>query len=361
MTLSTFSYKPDWARAQARWDAFWDLAPLDRPCLCVTAPRADGASVELPPLASAQDRWLNPEYVLATALKHLEATYLGGETPPAAPYFMAATTMGCGEHLVFHEGGIALRPTMASLDQPLGWHPGPEDPWRPRVAAICNRLLDEAPGRFIVPVPGQFEHLDLLSMLRGEGLMLDLVTAPELCTARLVEMRELSAENASYLQGLNASRQGEVGYLSWTNLWSRKPFRCAQADAAAMISPEMFERFVLPELDEQAERYGWLHYHTCGYKQHLELCLSRPYLRVIQYSPSPKEPPNGPAHLEFYRRVQAAGRALDLQAPAEHMEFLIRHLRPEGVALATGVGTVAEAEELLDRAGGWAGSHARRD
>ncbi|NLO73397.1 MAG: hypothetical protein GX100_04705 [candidate division WS1 bacterium] len=361
MTLSTFTYKPDWEKAQARWEAFWDLEPTDRPCLLVTAPRTDGEEITLPPLADDEHRWMNPEYVLAVTLRYLETHYLGGETPPAARYFMAATTMGCGEHLVFHAGGIALRPTMISLDQPLGWHPGPDDPWRPRVAAVCNRLMEAGAGRFIVPLPGQFEHLDLLNMLRGEELMLDLLTEPELCEARLQELRPLSYENDLYLRGLLEAGQGGVGHLNWTNLWSQKPFKCAQADAAAMISPALFERFVLPELDWQGERYERLHYHTCGYQQHLELCLTRPYLRVIQYSPSFKEPPNGPAHLEFYRRVQASGRALDLEVSRQHVEFLIRHLRPQGLAIATTVGSIEESEELLDKAVEWAGSHVNRD
>ncbi len=227
--------------------------------------------------------------------------------------------------------------------------------------AICNRLLDEAKGRFIVSPPGQFENIDLLNMLRGhEETMLDLAMNPEQRKARLREMRDLSEENNNHFQRLIEKRQGEVGYVSWTGLWSRQVFRCAQADAAACLSPEMFEEFVLPELDVIGERYGQVHYHTCGYKQHLELCLSRSYMKVIQDSPSCKEPGNGPAHLEFYRRVQEARSCLDLDAGAEHVEFLIRHLRPEGLHIGTWVNSITEAEELLDNAARWCGSEIHR-
>ncbi|MDD5707308.1 MAG: hypothetical protein PHR35_15400 [Kiritimatiellae bacterium] len=356
-SLPTYACKPDWSHAQARWDAFWDMQPTDRPCLNISVPRTDGSRIVLPPLLSPADRWMNPEYILAKTLAFFEEHHLAGEFPPAAPYFMAGTTLGCGDSIEFGEGGIAIRPCMSSMNPPLNWHPGPDDSWRVKVAAICDRLLDEAPGRFIVPCPAQFDHLDLLNMLRGNTeMLLDLIAEPAACRDRLREMRLLSFENAEFLRRRLESRQAGAGYVSWTNLWSRRHFQCVQADAAAMLSPAMFKEFVLPELDWQGERYGYLHYHTCGYQQHLDLCLSRSYLRVIQYSPSLKEPPNGPAHLEFYRRVQRAHRGLDLAVPPAHVEFLVRHLRPEGLAISTTAATMAEAQELLAAAAHWAGS-----
>jgi hypothetical protein len=263
VTESLSRYKPDWAKAQARWDAFWAMDATDRPCISVTAPRPNPRSVTVPATGSVEDKWLDPEYILATALKRMEETCLGGETAPASGHFMAGTTTGCNGNLCFHEGGISLRPSMTSMDEPLGWHPGPDDPWRARVDAICNRLLDEAPGRFIVSCPGQFEHVDLLN-------------------------------------------------------------------------------------------------HTCGYKQHLELCLSRSYMRVIQYSHNCKESKNEAEHLEFYRRVQKAGRCLDLPVAPDQLEFVLRHLRPEGLHISTSAKSVGEADELLNRAARWAGTHANR-
>lgn len=358
---SAFVYKPDWARAQSRWDAFWALEAMDRPCMSVFAPRPDGKKIQLPELKTEEDKWMNPEYVLANTLKNLEENYQGGEAAPCSGHFMAGTTTGCNGHIRFYENCIDITPSMTSIDQSLNWHPGPQDPWRPRVDAICNRLLDEAPGRFIVKPPGQYPHIDLLNMLRGnENMLLDLAMYPEQCKARLLEMRAPAEENSNHFRQLIAARQVDAGYLSWTGIWCRQPFLASQADVAANISPEMFEEIVLPELDFLGERYERLHYHTCGYKQHLELCLSRPYMRVIQYSPNPKEPGNGPAHLEFYQRVQKARRCLDIEVWPEHVEFLIRRLRPEGLHLAVHVKSIAEAEELLANAVKWCGADIHR-
>lgn len=361
MDQPIFCYKPDWVRAQSRWDAFWAMDATDRPCIGIGVPRPNPKQVTVPVPRSMEDKWLDPEYILAEKVKVMEETCYCGEAPPTCGHFMAGTTTGCNGHLCFHDGGISLRPSMSSMDEPLGWHPGPGDPWRAKVDAILNRLLDEAPGRFMVPCPGQFEHVDLLNMIRGnEAMMLDLALAPDQCKARLKEMRELSFENNAHFQGLLAARQGDVGTVNWIGVWRRRYFHSAQADVAAMLSPAMFEEFVLPELDWQGERYACLFYHTCGYWQHLDLCLSRPYIRVIQYSPNNKESQRHEGRLEFYRRVQKARRCLCISVATDELEFVIRHLRPEGLFIGTGAKSVAEADELLDKAVKWAGTHASR-
>lgn len=356
-----YSYKPDWERVAARWDAFWAMEAVDRPCMTITAPRPNGKPGALPRNVSIEDRFMDPDYILAGAMKSLEETLFIGEAVPGAPYFMAGTTTGCDGHLIFHESGISIRPSMAGMDQPVNWHPGPHDPWRRKLDAILNRLLDAAPGKFIVPHPDQYPPIDLLNMLRGnEDMLLDLAMEPDLCDVRLKEIRDLFFENADHIRHLIESRQPAAGYLGWTGVWRRTYYKNAQADIAAVISPGMFERFVLPELDLYAERCGDLLFHTCGYKQHLEACLSRPYIRVIQYSPSMKEPTNGPAHIDFYHRVQQAGRGLDLHTTPDHVEFLVRHLRPEGLRLALSVESGEKAEELLHQAVKWCGTHASR-
>ena len=356
----TYTYKPDWARAQARWDAYWSVEAMDRPCMSVRAPRPDGDSVPLPELKTVEDKWMDSEYQMAKALKSLEECYLGGEAAPYAGICMAGTTTGCDGHLTFYENCIDITPSMKSIDQPVTWRPGPRDPWRHRVDAMLDRFLNDAPGRYIVLSPEQYPHIDLLYMLRGNtDMLVDMATYPEQCKARLLELRGPEEEQRIHFRKLIDARQGDVGYPCGST-WCRQLCLATQADCAANISPEMFEEMVLPELDFLGERYERLWFHTCGYKQHLELCLGRPYMRVIQYSPNPKEPANGPAHLAFYRRVQKARRCLDINVDPEHVEFLVRHLRPEGLHIVTRVNSIAEADELLENAVTWCGSDIHR-
>jgi hypothetical protein len=148
------------------------------------------------------------------------------------------------------------------------------------------------------------------------------------------------------------------GNAGWMALWAPEPFLSTQSDVSCMLSPEMFDRFVVPELDVYGQAHNALWYHLDGgdAKQHLPRLLSLPYLRVIQYVPAPFEPPNGPGHLEMYQQIQAAGRIVHIQVPAENVESLVRELDPSLLMLDTWCASRADGEKLLEQSVKWAQS-----
>lgn len=357
--MDLLSFKPDWPRARERLTAFWERSAVDRPCIAVKAPQAARRSP--PPEPDAlQALWLDPDYLAARWLWQLESTYFGGEAVPTGDILLAGYATGCGPGVRFAPNTIWHPQTMASMDAPLGWHPGPQDPWRPKLAAVLERLLDLAAGRFLVGYTIQVPPNDLLALLRGsQGFLLDMAMDLDKCRARLDEILPLYCENFDYFRRiLDARQQGCV--WSWPGLWSEHFVMISQSDMSCMISGEMFERYVLRDMDLLAERYGriWYHLDGPGAIRHLPRLLSRPYICAIQFVPGDGQPPNGPAYIDLYRRVQAEGRCLDLDAPPGHMEYLVRHLRPEGLLLRTEAATPEAADQLLEDAVRWCGSDA---
>ena len=146
------------------------------------------------------------------------------------------------------------------------------------------------------------------------------------------------------------------GGAGWMPFWAPEPYCGTQSDVSCMLSPDQYDRFVLPELSLVAEMRGPLWYHLDGgdAKQHLPRLLSLPFLRVLQYTPAPCEPPNGPAHLEMYKRVQAAGKIVHIEVPAAHVEPMVRELDPAFLMLHTHVPSRADGERLLDQCVEWA-------
>ena len=366
MTLSTPSdgvlqYKPDWPRACERWTAFWDYAVTDRPCIDVKA----GRPTELQPAPEPEadvDRYFDIDFITTNWLHMCERTYFGGEAVPTGGFFMGGYALGGGDGVGFAPDTVWHPVTMSSLDDDFGWHPGPDDPWRHKLDAVINTLLDLSPGRFVVGYAGQVPVNDLIYLLRGgTGFLEDLATDLDKCIARLEEMFPLWLENHEHFRQLNQAKQsGHV--FGWPGMWAPHDVITTQSDLSCMISAEMFDAFVMREMDLLGESGRPLWYHVDGRlaKRHVAALCSRSYMRVIQYTPSCDEPPNGPGHLDFYRQVQAAGRGLDLGVPPEHVEFLIRHLRPEGVVLRTWAASPEAADELVDNAVKWCGSHVGR-
>ena len=169
------------------------------------------------------------------------------------------------------------------------------------------------------------------------------------------------ADFEHFRRRIEARQPGTGCAWGWPGLWHPTSVMVSQSDMSCMISAAMFERYVMAELDFIGERYPCLWYHLDGPGaiRHLPALLGRPYIRAVQYVPGAGNPPNGPAWLDLYRQVQAAGRCLDIDAPAEHVEYLVRRLRPEGLILRTWATNVDAARELIDKAARWSGSHAK--
>jgi hypothetical protein len=152
------------------------------------------------------------------------------------------------------------------------------------------------------------------------------------------------------------------GGAGWMPFWTPEPYVGTQSDVSCMLSPEMFDRFVVPELDVHGQEHGALWYHLDGgnARQHLPRLLSLPYMRVIQYTPAPGEPPNGPGHLEMYRQIQAAGRIVHISLPWQNVEPLLRELDPGRLMLEVPCASRGEGERLLESSSRWAAHPVRR-
>jgi len=75
--------------------------------------------------------------------------------------------------------------------------------------------------------------------------------------------------------------------LAWMHLWAPKRLAQMQCDLSVMISPEMFNCFAMPELEELCDFLDYPVYHFDGQEQirHLDSLLSLKKLRAIQWTP----------------------------------------------------------------------------
>jgi len=355
----TLAAKPDWPKAKERWKAYWNRQNTDRPCIDVKASKPTDLP-PVPPPATLEGLYFDADFICQSWLRMVDSTYFGGEAVPTGGFFMGGYALGCGDGAIFAPNTVWHPVTMRSIDDPLGWHAGPDDPWRRKLDIVLNRLLDLAPGKFLVGYACQVMANDLLMLLRGtDDFLVDMAEDTDKCVRRLDELLAMWTETFEHFRSLVDARQGECVW-GWPGLWHPKVIVGSQSDMSCMISPAMFDRYVMREMDTTAERYGPLWYHLDGplAVRHLDRLIRSPSICVIQYVPGAGQPDNGPAWIDLYRRVQAAGRGLDLSASFENVEYLIRHLRPEGVILRTYVQSPERAEELLDLAVKWCGTHA---
>ena len=213
-------------------------------------------------------------------------------------------------------------------------------------------------GRFLVGQPCILPANDLLSMHMGtEEFLVSLMQHPAWMKEALNQGARALGEARRRLRGLiDKKHRFWYGIGGWMPFWAPRPFMSTQSDVSCMLSPEMFDEFVLPELDLCAKEAGEMWYHLDGgdAQQHLPRLLSLPYLRVVQYVPNPSEPPNGPGQLPLYKKIQKAGKIVHVNVDKQHIEPLVKSLDPSLLVLQTWCGSIQEGEELLAATKRWA-------
>jgi hypothetical protein len=142
---------------------------------------------------------------------------------------------------------------------------------------------------------------------------------------------------------------GGRGTTPWASIWS--PARCymLQSDFAYMISPRMFERFVLPDLAACCEKLDHAFYHLDGVGQlcHLDMLLSLERLRGIQWIPGDGQPPPE-GWLPVLQRIRDASKLCQLYVSPEGARTIVRELGGRGFALyILHTMSRAEAESFL--------------
>lgn len=361
-SFEPLKFKHDWPKARARWMATWDRAETDRPLMDIRGPSPDAKNVEPPPLPASTEEWFfDPNFVAAAALQRIKSTFFAGEAVPCAPILMGCYALGCGTGVKFDlaRNTVWHPHLMDDINGPHNWHPGPDDPWRKKLTAVIRRLLDLAPGNFFVGGACQVPVNDLLSLIRGgQEFLFDLADNPAVCRRRLEEMLPLWIADYEYFRDLISHGQSGCAW-GWPGIWHDQSCMLSQSDMSCMISTAMFEEYVLPELDSLGERYSRIWYHLDGWdaRHHLPALLSRPYVKIVQYVSEPGKPCNGPHFMELYRQIQSAGRGLDIDLTSDDLEYVIRRLRPEGLIIRTKMDSPEQAQELLDQAVCWAGTH----
>jgi hypothetical protein len=159
--------------------------------------------------------------------------------------------------------------------------------------------------------------LDILASLRGtEALLQDLIDDPE-------QVERLSTS----IHGIWNQYYSEINKLvrptgKGTSCWAACLFPGTgyflQSDISYMISPKMFERFVLPDLELSCRELEFPFYHLDGKGQikHLDMLLSIPNLRGIQWIPGDGAPPCD-EWLPLLQRIRQAGKLVQVTVTSQ--------------------------------------------
>lgn len=352
--MTTYRDFSDWQRFTADWKAWWD-GELDRPLIVIDAidpafPNPQTGDF-FPHIFLSQFPLDMPvDEVLDRVQPRLDAAHWSGDAYPRwwvnfGPGVMAAFLGAPVEYAAgttwFHEVGVA---SLADL------HPvyDPDNVWWRRVQDITWAAIERWGQQIAIGVTDIGGNLDTLASLRGtHNLLLDLYDAPDE-VERLTH--ELTALWLRYYDELCAMVESVGnGTTGWAPPWYPSRGYMLQSDFSYMISPEMFDRYVLPDLEACCVAMDYAFYHMDGKGQlpHLDRLLALERLRGIQWQPGDGAP-MAEHWPDLLRRIRASGKLCQVYVTRAGARQLLSEVDGRGFLLAiTETLTPAEASEFL--------------
>ena len=348
---------PDWEQRLARIDAFWDRAIIDRPVVCIGAPKQDPA-YPWPgsrSYASHRDRWMDAEYVADCALAGaMNREYLGDALPMACPNLGPEVFNAyLGMDLEFGESTSWSIPNLHDWSGVDAIAFDPANAYWRKMVELTDALLAKGRGKFYTGLTDFHPGGDAAAAFRDPlQFNMDLIDAPDQVKKLIRRVTDL------YLRvfklswdKLRAERQATT---CWAGIVSSRKWYVPSNDFSCMVSPGMFDEFFLPGITEECRALDATIYHLDGPNAlgHLDSLLAIKELNAIQWV-------YGAGHgrssdwMRVYKRCQAAGKGLQLNLEPGEFDLFMEQLRPEGLYISTWVASREEGEALLRKVARW--------
>jgi hypothetical protein len=371
MKPSTGFDEGDWERIERDWRAWW-AGELDRPLVMINGVNLEGA-IRIGASFAAKVARLKPYHLLDLVDKPLPALFdLSVPAREVADAYARLLSVircygdcwprwwpnfGPGIAAGFLGGAVHADSNTVWFDKdpPIdleAWEPkfDADEVWLRRVEAITATAVERWGSEVNVGIADIGGNLDILASLRGtERLLMDTIDDPESVERQSRAVTGLWLRYYDRLRPL-AGANGR-GCTPWAHVWAPGGCYMLQCDFAYMISPAMFERFVLPDLEACCERIEYPFYHLDGKGEipHLDRLLSIERLRGIQWIPGDGAPPPE-EWLELLRRIRRGGKLVQLYVSAEGALKIVRELGGKGFALyIEDRMSAAEAKDYLKR------------
>lgn len=344
------AFKPDLDDAARRWEAYYHGEIIDRPVVCVTAPKDGRAPVRG---SDYYERvYGDLDDIISRALASADGTYYGGEAIPAfwLSFGPDEIAVFCGAEFGWNERSGDTnwsKPFVEDWDEALPLRIREDHPlWR-RMLEFYSRAAKAMAGKMLLSPLDHHTNMDLLAAVHGpQRLCVDLIERPEVIDRAMMDARAVFRFVWDTIS--RVGRMDEFGYCYL--FYSMEGASLLACDFSYMIGPAMFRRWVLPALEEEAGivRHAVYHWDGPGALVHADALLQSPGLHTLSYVPGDGRGRHID-YLDLFKRLQAGGKAVQVWGTPDEIKFAHRHLRPEKALYCTTADSQSEADALL----GW--------
>jgi 5-methyltetrahydrofolate--homocysteine methyltransferase len=204
------------------------------------------------------------------------------------------------------------------------------NPWWQRAYQFTQAAIERWGERVVIGHTDLGGNLDILAGLRGSSQMLfDLTDMPDRIEQLVQQVTRIWIDCYQKLYEMVEPVQHAT--TCWGPIWAPGKTYLLQSDFSYMISPRMFKRFVLPDLEACCKYLDFPFYHLDGKGQiaHLDFLLSIERLRGIQWIPGDGAPPPE-EWLPLLRKIRQAGKLCQLYVTPEGAHKITSELGGKG-------------------------------
>ncbi|MGB9678008.1 MAG: hypothetical protein ACPLZ9_05250, partial [Candidatus Ratteibacteria bacterium] len=211
--------------------------------------------------------------------------------------------------------------------------------WLNASIKLIEKQIEKFNGEFLIWNSDLGDALTCFSLLRGvENLLFDIIEIPEITFEKIDEFIDVWIKiHSLFYEKIKEKIEGDASWLIWA---PGKTYAC-QCDFSTMISPKLFEKFVVYELEKLKDYLEYIVWHLDGPDEikHLDILLSLPYIKVIQIVPGAGKPPCASSlWLPIIEKILKSGKNVILYSSNEkEFEILIKSFYSGKVLINCGV------------------------
>jgi len=202
-----------------------------------------------------------------------------------------------------------------------------ENFWISASEKLLEKQIEKYNGEFLIWMSDLGDALTCFSLMRGvEELLFDIIEVPEIILEKIDEFVNAWIETHKFFHNIYRKKLG--GDASWL-IWAPGKTYACQCDFSTMISPKLFEKFVVYELEKIKNYIEYIAWHLDGPDEikHLDILLSLPYIKAIQVVPGAGKPPCASSlWLPVVDKILKSGKNVIVYASNEkEFEILIKN------------------------------------
>jgi hypothetical protein len=350
-----FEFGNDPAKIEG-YKKFWRLDPVKRPLVGFSFKswfpldefKASAAWEKGKPLTPDMVRpedFLDDQEKLLVEGETMDDDILRGVSA-AQSVFWAEGILGCKMRVL--PGNVVAEPMDLSWEEADKRGVDRDSPWYKGYIEFTDVLVKRSNGRYPVSHGMLTGPLDYAVSLRGhEQMVVDLMLEPERASALLERMGTFFIDITNEIWKRIPLFHGGY-YDAQYNLWAPEPICRLQEDASAVLSPDLYSKYVKPVDARITSHYGsaFIHLHATSMIV-LDLMLEIPTLRCYEVNNDVGGPPVAWL-VPYLQKIQAAKKPLLIRGSftPEEMRLLVDSLEPAGLYLYVMINDMKEAESL---------------